>query len=395
VAVVELRGLSKTFPNGVEAVASVDLAVGERELVAIVGPSGSGKSTLLRLIAGLESPSAGSVWIGGRDVSSLGPRERDVAMVFQHPALYPYLSVFDNLAFGLRSRGMPRHELKARVEETAEILGLKEVLRRRPQTLSGGQRQRVALGRAIVRRPAVFLLDEPLSALDTPLRASIRSELLSLHRRLGATMIHVTHDQAEALAMGDHVAVMEQGRIVQVGTPQVVYRHSATRFVATFLGNPPMNLVPCTLISGEGFLRIKFEGLDELIDLPDAPANGSLAEWVGKALDLGLRPEHLAVSCVEEGKDPAYLWIGEAAVEGIEFLGHESVAILRLDPHTLRARVPGTSHARPGEAVAIGLDLARASWFDSETGAAIAAEEAAPAFSDSPQSRIAHEPPAR
>ena len=367
-AVVEVRGLSKVFPNGVQAVKAVDLAVGDGELVAVVGPSGSGKSTLLRLIAGLEDATAGSIAIGGRDVTGVAPRERDVAMVFQNPALYPYLAVFDNLAFGLRARGATNEEISTRVNSVARMLGLEGVLKRRPQELSGGQRQRVALGRAIVRRPAAFLLDEPLSALDAPLRSSIRSELLSLHRRLGLTMIHVTHDQAEALAIGQRVAVMEQGRIVQAGAPHEVYRKPASRFVATFLGSPPINLIPCRLLDADGLLQVAFEGLDAPQALPDGATINLLKRWRGRQLELGLRPEHVAIA----RGDPNYQWLPGANVVALEFLGHETVVGLGVGPHTLRAVIPGSWNGRLGETVSIGLDLRRASWFDVETGAAIA-----------------------
>ena len=244
-AQVELRGVSKRYPGGVEAVAAVDLTIADGALFVIVGPSGSGKSTLLRLIAGLETPDAGSVWIDGRRADGLAPRDRDVAMVFQHPVLYPHLSVFENLAFSLRARKVGRAELERRVTAVAEDLGLLDVLGRPATALSGGQRQRVALGRAIVRQPRMFLFDEPLSGLDPPLRASARADLMGLHRRFPTTTLHVTHDQDEAMAMGDRVAVMERGRIVQEGTPREIYDHPRHRFVAEFMGSPPMNFLTC------------------------------------------------------------------------------------------------------------------------------------------------------
>jgi ABC-type sugar transport system ATPase subunit len=374
---VELRGLGKVFPNGVEAVSGVDLSVAEGELLAVVGPSGSGKSTLLRLVAGLESPTAGAVLIGGRDVTGLPPRDRDVAMVFQEPALYPYLAVFDNLAFGLRARGAVRAEVKERVEAVAGSLGLSGVLGRRPGTLSGGQRQRVALGRAVVRRPAVFLFDEPLSSLDAPLRASVRGDLIDLHRRLGATMIYVTHDQGEALALGDRVAVIDRGRVVQVASPGEVYERPATRSVAGFIGNPPMNLLACEVLESgrEEAVRLAIAGSAERVEfaLPDGRWTGLLSRRHEGRVDLGLRPEHVRLSRAGESLDPGATWLDHpATVLRVEYLGHESVATLGLGPWVLACRVPTTARVRAGEGCAVGLVLDRASWFDPETGASIA-----------------------
>jgi multiple sugar transport system ATP-binding protein len=388
-AVVELRGVSKVYPNGVEAVSEVDLTVGEGEFFAVVGPSGSGKSTLLRMIAGLESLSAGSIGIGGRDVSRLSAGERDVAMVFQEPALYPYLSVFDNLAFGLRARGVGRTEVRSRVESVADSLGLTAVLKRRPQTLSGGQRQRVALGRAIVRRPAVFLLDEPLSSLDAPLRASVRADLIDLHARLGSTMIYVTHDQGEALAMGDCVGVMERGRVVQVGAPRDVYSRPATRFVGGFVGNPPMSFLSGVVRDHDGSLAIDLidgVGVETAIPLPAGRWTAILAERRGMRAELGLRPEHVVLSLDGHLERLTHEWSpsktalnnsaltrlpGEAEVIRVEFLGNETVATLAVGPSILTARLPGSTSIRRGDTCVVALDLDHASWFDPETGAAL------------------------
>lgn len=370
---VELRGLGKLFPNGVAAVAAVDLAVRDGEFLAVVGPSGSGKSTLLRLIAGLESPTAGTVTIGGRDVTGLAPRDRDVAMVFQDPALFPYLSVFDNLAFGLRARGLGRGEVAGRVQLVADLLGLADLLGRSPETLSGGQRQRVALGRAVVSRPAVFLLDEPLSRLDAPLRAALRGELTDLHRRLGATMIFVTHDQAEALALGDRVAVMDAGRVVQVGTPRAVYETPASRFVGGFVGSPPMAFYPGAFVTADGAEVLDLAPPVGPLSVPAGRRPGPSAAMQGRGLVLGLRPEHVRLAAAGEPRDPAFAWLARPLeVRRVEFQGHESVAVLGEPPGEFRARVPGPSVLRPGDARAVGLDLDRASWFDPGTGDALA-----------------------
>ena len=276
---VVLRGVEKRFGE-VRAVAAIDLEVLPGELMVLVGPSGCGKSTLLRLVAGLEAPTAGEVWIGGRCVDDVAPGDRDVAMVFQSYALYPHMTVAQNLGFGLRVRGAGRDEIEARVRRTAGLLGLGELLGRRPGQLSGGQRQRVALGRAMVRDPGVFLFDEPLSNLDAGLRLRTRDEIAALHRRLGTTMLFVTHDQIEALSLGQRVAVMDRGRIQQVGTPHEVYRRPANLFVAGFLGSPPINR-----------LDLARDGAGRLAGGPFRFAG----EWGFDAATLGVRPEDLAL----------------------------------------------------------------------------------------------------
>ena len=349
-AQVELRGIGKVFPGGIEAVSAVDLMIGDGELLAIVGPSGSGKSTLLRLIAGLESPSAGSLWIGGGRADDLPPRERDVAMVFQNPALYPHLRVFDNLAFGLRARGRPREEVRERVTAVAGQLGLSELLRRWPQTLSGGQRQRTALGRAIVREPSVFLLDEPFSSLDAPLRASLRSELLELHRTVGSTMIHVTHDQGEALAIGERVAVMDRGRIVQVGSPLDVYDRPAHRFVAQFVGDPPMSLLPCEVSRDGDAFRIRPTGapselawvLSEKLEWAEPLRQGGR-----ERVELGLRPEHLTVAASDGVYSNLLTLPAPVEVRRLEPRGNETIASLALGPHASSSC--GSPRGRPSE----------------------------------------------
>jgi len=361
-AEVQLRGVSKVFPGGIMAVEPLDLTIPDGELFTLVGPSGSGKSTLLRMIAGLETPTTGTIQIGSRDVTRLPPRDRDVAMVFQQPALYPHLSVFKNLAFGLRAHRVPGAETRTRVEWVAERLGLTSVLTRKPRTLSGGQKQRVALGRAIVRRPSVFLLDEPMSSLDTPLRASIRSDLIDLQRTLNATMIAVTHDQGEALMLGHRVGVVERGRVVQIGRPEEVYQRPASRLVAEFVGEPPMNLLLCEIQEPDSDGRIPLK----IVDFSDGSLflDTSLRKPRGRIL-LGIRPECVAIAEMGTNRSPAWQWISSPAdVVAVEFLGHERVTTIRLGSNLLKARVPGENPTRIGDRVLVGLDLRQACWFD-------------------------------
>ena len=360
--------MSRSFPGGVRAVDGVDLEVADGAFLTIVGPSGSGKTTLLRLIAGLEAADGGSIRIGGRSVGDLGPRARDVAMVFQDSALMPHLTVFENLAFGLRARRRPAREIAASVGAMAAMLELDGHLGRHPATLSGGQRRRVALGRALVRRPAVLLLDEPLAALDAPLRASARGDLAELHRRLGTTTLLVTHDQAEALALGDRVAVLDRGRVAQVGPPAEVYDRPASRFVAEFVGSPPASILPASIEVREGRLRLTIADADLVLSLPESAAwTVPLAARGSGPIDLGLRPEFVRV---DDGQaDPAGMPAVTARVDRLEPLGHETWATLALGPRTLRARLDPRRSIAVGDRVRVRLDLARALWFDPGSGA--------------------------
>jgi len=287
-AELHLSGVQKIYPNGFHAIHGIDLDVSDGEFIVLVGPSGCGKSTLLRMVAGLETVSEGDVQIGGRLVNQLEPADRDIAMVFQNYALYPHMKVYDNMAYGLRNRGMARDEIDRRVREAAAILELAPLLDRRPNQLSGGQRQRVAMGRAIVREPSVFLFDEPLSNLDAKLRVQMRVEIKRLQRRLGITSLYVTHDQVEAMTMADRLVVMNGGRAEQIGTPIELYDAPATTFVATFIGSPSMNLLSATMTADGAGVAL---ASGSTVMLPEA--RGDLA---GRAVQFGVRPEHFAVA---------------------------------------------------------------------------------------------------
>jgi multiple sugar transport system ATP-binding protein len=318
VAGIELQGVTKVFANGVVAVDDVDLEIGEGEFMVLVGPSGCGKSTLLRMIAGLEPVSAGSVHIGDRDVTALAPRARDIAMVFQDYALYPHMTVRDNLAFGLKLRHVNRHEIARRVESVATTLGLDEYLRRRPAALSGGQRQRVAIGRAMVREPKAFLMDEPLSNLDAKLRVTMRSELARLHERLGVTTVYVTHDQTEAMTLGQRVAVIRNGSIQQCDAPQELFDRPANLFVAAFIGSPAMNLVAAS-VDGD---TVRFA--DIVLPVPDgAPVRGQRRDVI-----LGVRPTDFELP--DRAGDTGLPRI-RVIPEVVEGLGAETHVIFPLD----------------------------------------------------------------
>jgi multiple sugar transport system ATP-binding protein len=293
VASVTLRGVGKVYPDGYRAVEGLDLEIADGEFMVLVGPSGCGKTTALRMVAGLEEITEGEIEIGGQVVNMLDPRKRDVAMVFQNYALYPHMSVFENIAFPLRSRRLPKREIHARVERTAALLGLKEMLDRRPRTLSGGQRQRVAMGRAIVREPQVFLMDEPLSNLDAKLRVQMRAEISQLQHGLRTTTVYVTHDQVEALTMGTRIAVLRKGVLQQVGPPQDLYDRPANLFVATFIGAPAMNLFRARLEAADDGLACVIG--DQRLEVPSAvaAARPQLAGRIGEELAVGIRPEHL------------------------------------------------------------------------------------------------------
>jgi multiple sugar transport system ATP-binding protein len=372
VATVTLENLRKVYADsGFVAVHDLDLNVRDGEFVVLVGPSGCGKSTTLRMIAGLESISAGRLSIGGRLVNNLPPKERDIAMVFQGYALYPHMTVFENMAFALTLRKQPRREIEGRVERAAAILGLTSVLDRRPRQLSGGQRQRVAIGRAIVREPQVFLFDEPLSNLDAQFRLEMRREIAMLHRQLGATTIYVTHDQVEAMTLGDRIVVLDAGRVQQVGAPLDLYDHPANRFVAAFIGSPAMNLIDGDLTVGPGGPDdgIVFRSLDGAFRAPvGGPVRAVARSWAGKPVTLGVRPEHVVVA-VPGGIADAETTRG--TLQGIEPLGYEVIARAAAGAVTVTARMVTAALPRLDAPVTIRLDASRVQLFDRTTGLAI------------------------
>jgi len=344
-ATVELKSARKTYAGGVAAVKGVSLDIPDGAMCVLVGPSGCGKSTLLRMVAGLESITEGSISIDGRVVDALGPAERDIAMVFQNYALYPHMNVYDNMAYGLRNRRMPKDEIDRRVKEAAATLELSALLERRPRELSGGQRQRVAMGRAIVRSPKVFLFDEPLSNLDAKLRGQMRIEIKALQRRFGVTSIYVTHDQLEAMTLADQLVVMNGGLVEQAGKPLDVYEKPASTFVASFIGAPPMNLL--ALEEGAG----KLKGVDGAV--PKAPSSN--------AATIGFRPEDTSV--VRHDGSAGGLLL-DAEVAAVEPVGAESFLYCRAAGSTVTVRVAGRTSTDVGDRLRIAVDPARLHWFD-------------------------------
>lgn len=339
---VTLKNINKTYPDGFHAVRDVSVDIADGEFVVLVGPSGCGKSTTLRMIAGLEEISSGEISIGDRVVNRVEPGDRDIAMVFQNYALYPHMTVRQNMAFGLKMRKTPKPEIKQRVDEAAKMLAIEPLLDRRPRELSGGQRQRVALGRAIVRKPAAFLFDEPLSNLDAKLRGEMRTEISALHKRLGATMIYVTHDQVEAMTLGDRLVLMKDGVVQQEGTPLEVYNQPANRFAATFIGSPAMNLLEGEIKEGE-FHVAGAGGAFTAEGFPEGEAS------------LGVRPEHLLVS------DNATK--ASAQIRNIEHLGHECLVHLQLGNQPCTARIASHAAASLGESVSLSIRAGAAHFF--------------------------------
>jgi multiple sugar transport system ATP-binding protein len=362
-AQVLIRRLNKKFDD-VHAVKDVDLEIRDKEFVVLVGPSGCGKTTTLRMVAGLESITSGQVLIGDRVVNELPPMDRDIAMVFQNYALYPHMSVYDNMAFGLKMRKFGRSEIDKRVRDAAEILGIHDHLHRKPRQLSGGQRQRVALGRAIVRHPQVFLFDEPLSNLDAKLRVQMRVELKRIHDRLGTTAIYVTHDQVEAMTLGDRVVVMRDGMVQQVGEPLELYNKPANRFVAGFIGSPAMNFLTVRTDELNGTLSVRNDAM--LIELPDDMA-ARLRPHAGKDITMGIRPEDLRVA---SGADPVKFCL-DATVEVVEKLGSEIVLDMQAGRNMLVAAVEPTVRAQRGNRLRLALNPDRLHFFDLASGAAI------------------------
>ena len=386
---IELQEVVKMFPNGVRAVDGVDLTIQDGEFMVLVGPSGCGKTTLLRCIAGLEEVTDGSILIGDRDVTDVNPKDRDIAMVFQNYALYPHMTVRRNLAYGLKVRRTPRKEIAARIAETARLLGLEELMDRRPLALSGGQRQRVAMGRAIARRPLVYLMDEPLSNLDAKLRVRVRADLARLHAQLGVTTVYVTHDQVEAMTLGQRAAVMNEGKIQQLDTPQGLYWSPVNLFVAAFIGSPSMNLVEA-LVADD---CLRFAGFS----LPLAELGADGAKLPARVI-VGIRPEHFAL--VEDDEAPAWSIVGDVTVEenlGAEVLvffpvnaapvetddiisireGEEEALLVQDARALFSARLPSGTRQLIGKKIRLALDPARCHFFDPATGESLVTRKAA------------------
>ena len=361
---VTLKNIYKKYAGGVVAVSDFNLEIEDKEFIILVGPSGCGKSTTLRMIAGLEEISEGELYIDDKLVNEVAPKDRDIAMVFQNYALYPHMTVFDNMAFGLKLRKTPKAEIKRRVEEAAKILDITHLLDRKPKALSGGQRQRVALGRAIVREPKVFLLDEPLSNLDAKLRAQMRTELAKLHKKLGTTFIYVTHDQTEAMTMGDRIVVMKDGFIQQVDTPQNLYSKPVNMFVAGFIGSPQMNFINATLDKAGDKIVAKFG--DFTIDVPaEKNVDNKLNEYVGKDIVIGVRPEDIYDD--EESIEKYSNGIVTAKVEVTELMGAEIFLYLSCGENQITARVDPTSTTQAGEEIKIAINCKNLHVFDKET----------------------------
>jgi multiple sugar transport system ATP-binding protein len=358
-AAITLSKLNKHYGSLFHAVKDVDLEIADREFVALVGPSGCGKSTTLRMIAGLEDISSGDIRIGDRIVNHLPPRDRDIAMVFQNYALYQHMSVYDNLAFGLRNKRASEAEIKAAIDRAAGMLGLNDMLQRKPKQLSGGQQQRVALGRCIVRNPQVFLFDEPLSNLDAKLRAQMRVEIKRLHAQIPTTSVFVTHDQVEAMTLGDRVVIMRDGRIQQIGTPLAVYGKPANKFVAGFIGAPAMNFIDVTVHSEAGATMVEAEGLRLTVSAAEARA---LAARNGRRVTMGVRPEHLVLG------DGAPSTSFDTHVEVVEQLGSEILLETRVGSQSVTvARVAAESPIARGDQVRLSAQPGRLHFFDPET----------------------------
>ena len=373
-ASLSLRNVYKRYPGGVTAVSDFNLEIKDKEFIILVGPSGCGKSTTLRMVAGLEEISEGEVYIGDRLVNDVAPKDRDIAMVFQNYALYPHMTVFDNMACGLKLRKTPMDEIKRRVEEAARILDISHLLARKPKALSGGQRQRVALGRAIVREPKVFLLDEPLSNLDAKLRAQMRTEISKLHQRLGTTFIYVTHDQTEAMTMGTRIVVMKSGLVQQVDTPQNLYLYPCNLFVAGFIGSPQMNFIEAKLLKEGSDFYVEFgsedtktrAGVKYKIKLPaDKNKKDCLVPYVDKEVIMGIRPENVHN---EEDLIAAYKdGIVEANVEVTELMGAETYLYMNCEGQASNARVAPTNTAKPGDKIQIAIEPEKIHLFDKDT----------------------------
>jgi multiple sugar transport system ATP-binding protein len=396
---IDFRELTKTFPGGTKAVDSLDLEIADGEFMVLVGPSGSGKTTVLRIAAGLEEATAGEVWIGDEIVNDFPPMDRNIAMVFQSYALYPHMTVYENMAFGLKLHGLRKREIEPRVTSAATMLGIDDLLKRKPGQLSGGQRQRVAMGRAIVREPAAFLMDEPLSNLDAKLRVEMRAYLATLHQRLQTTTLYVTHDQTEAMTMGDRVAVMHRGRLQQVDVPQRLYDHPVNLFVAGFIGSPAMNLVQSSLSERNGGIEAEFGPVRLRLPETVLASRPALRGYVGKPVVVGLRPEDIEDAAFVPSANGSTLDVDVSLAEpmGAELIAHfpldaspvssvagaavvggddadaddtAAQALMAADAGTdtiVTARLSPRSRAQTGEPLRVALDAERLHFFDPET----------------------------
>lgn len=362
---VILKNVYKRYEGGVVAVSDFNIDIADKEFIILVGPSGCGKSTTLRMIAGLEEISEGEIYIGDKLVNDVQPKDRDIAMVFQNYALYPHMTVFDNMAFGLKLRKIPKDEIKRRVTEAAKILEIEHLLDRKPKALSGGQRQRVALGRAIVRDPKVFLMDEPLSNLDAKLRVQMRVEITKLHQRLQTTIIYVTHDQTEAMTMGTRIVVMKDGFIQQVDNPTNLYLHPVNTFVAGFIGMPPMNFINANLVVEGDVVKLNFNNIS--LALPEKYSIPEVKAYDGKEVIVGIRPEAITDEARFVAVHPGTVF--PASVDVVEMLGAETYLYVTVaGSMSITARVdPTVSHSKVGETVSMAVDGNRVHLFDKET----------------------------
>ncbi len=363
-ASLSLKNIYKVYPNGFNAVKDFSMEIEDKEFIIFVGPSGCGKSTTLRMIAGLEDISSGELWIGDKMVNDVEPKDRDIAMVFQNYALYPHMSVYDNMAFGLKLRKVPKEKIDKQVHEAAKILDIEHLLDRKPKALSGGQRQRVAMGRAIVREPKVFLMDEPLSNLDAKLRVQMRVEISKLHQRLQTTIIYVTHDQTEAMTLGTRIVVMKDGIIQQIDTPQNLYDKPCNLFVAGFMGMPPMNFIDCKVVKSGADVLLMFGS--HSIKVPESKAQKLIAgDFIDKDVVLGIRPEdiHDEQLFIESSPESVI----DARINIYEMLGAQVYLYFTIDQFDITASVNPRTTARPGDSVQLAFDLSKIHVFDKET----------------------------
>ena len=363
-ASLSLKNINKTYDNGFVAVKNFNLEIEDKEFIIFVGPSGCGKSTTLRMIAGLEDISSGELWIGDKLVNDVEPKDRDIAMVFQNYALYPHMTIYDNIAFGLKLRKTPKHEIDRLVHEAAKSLDIDHLLDRKPKALSGGQRQRVAMGRAIVRNPKVFLMDEPLSNLDAKLRVQMRIEISKIHQRLGTTIIYVTHDQTEALTLGTRIVVMKDGIVQQVAAPVELYQKPKNLFVAGFIGSPQMNFIDAKVVNNGNDVLLQFG--NNSIKVPEAKAKTLISNgYEGKTVVLGIRPEDIKDEEVFINTSPDS--VVDATIKVYEMLGAEVFLYFDLDQFSMCVRVNPRTTARPGDTIKLAFDLSKIHLFDKET----------------------------